>query len=183
MRTEIKFLVTAVGDNFTRRNLMFLNIKVKDGKAIMTAANAYIIKRVETALELPDGEYMIDGENLKAAAKAAKKKSDVYFTESGLNVDGALFQFDLSAAENFEYPDLEGLMDPRRYGGTASIEKIGFNVPLLINVLKNAPDDTVKFSFDASSTDAGQGHEGPTMITFAGFPSYSALIMPTRIKW
>ena len=38
------FLAPAIGDNESRKSLMQLNLKHRDGKAIFTAASSFIIK-------------------------------------------------------------------------------------------------------------------------------------------
>jgi len=179
-KQELAFLLSGIGNNPTRRSLTFLHIKVESSKTVMTTANAYIIKRVETCSDMADGEYFLSGECLKAAVRKAKKKSAIHFDKNGLHVDDITFTYNV---DGIEYPNLDSLMNPRRYGGTPPIDRIGFIPIWLIDVLKNAPSDVVKFSFDASSQPTGHGYDGPVKIDFYGYPEYAALIMPIRLKF
>lgn len=78
----IKFLTPAIGENESRKNLMFLNIEVSTGdrkKTVLTAADAFKIKRVISYEDncLSDGNYKVAGDIMKGQPKHGDMRKSV----------------------------------------------------------------------------------------------------------
>lgn len=177
MNNAIRFLLPAVGDNPSRKNLTFIHVKGDGEKAVLTAANGFVIKRVSVKSELV-GEQLIPVDKVKVS-----KKSVVMLGLNGLFVDGGLILFYPSPTD-WPYPDFDKWFDIKRYE-PANINMIGLHIDQINNVLKGAPTKFIKLRFSQSLSPVGNKNCfcGSTLITFSQFPDYQAMIMPLQINW
>jgi DNA polymerase III sliding clamp (beta) subunit (PCNA family) len=168
MKKQLQFLLPAIGQNESRKNLMFLQCKVSEGKMTMTAANMFLIKRTTIYTELGDGEYYLALDDVKTAIKMLNSKNFAEFTSEGIKIGNVLIKF---SENDFHYPNLEKLFNLP----TEPVDCIGLSDFNVLNALKHAPCKSAKFSFS--------GKEGPITVTFCGKPDYKVIIMPVRINW
>jgi len=82
MIKHLKFLLPAIGEKESRRNLMWVKCQVKDGYLHMFAADGFIIKTVKTDIGIDadflseDKEFYIDREAVENAIKIGEYQPD-----------------------------------------------------------------------------------------------------------
>jgi DNA polymerase III sliding clamp (beta) subunit (PCNA family) len=168
MKKELQFLLPAIGQNESRKNLMFLQCKVSSGKMTLTAANDFLIKRVVMDTKLEDGKHYLELDDVKTAIKLINPKVFPQFTQEGITIKNVTIKF---STEDVEYPNLDKLFNNTK----KPVESIGFSDFVYQNALKHAPENVVKFTF------SGEG--GVIRVDFKDNPEYTAVIMPVRIQW
>ena len=177
-KEQFKFLEPAIGKEESRKVLMFAHFKAENRKIVVTAANAYLIKRVSIETDLPDGEYFLNHDAVKQIIKLAKVSSEIQLTVDGVLVEGATVPWTKC---NFEYPDL-GKLCAGPFG-EQSESKIGIRCANMALVLKNAPGMDCKIDFGIESNDEKYCCEVPMRFTWTNAPDCMAILMPVRIRW
>ena len=174
-KAQFKFLLSAISDNESRRNLMFLEFKVLNGFCTITAANAFLIKRIRIDCDLPDGDYYLELKQVKKLLKISTNYDEIALTLPGVEVDGVTLKWE---NEDFDYPNLDNLITGT-YGPCNKV--LGFNNKYMVDALKDAPDDVFKMDF--KETNSSYSLEGPCRITFKSEPDWLIILMPIRIQW
>lgn len=178
-----QFLQPAISDDFARRELNFLEVNVVDSqKAILTAGNAYLVKRVEItgAINAAPGKYYLHSSTVTSIIKVAKKSETFEICNEGIVGKDTFLSWDIF---NHHFPSLDFLFKGP-FGG-AEKNKIGLSTKNLTKTLKGSPSSLFKIDF------CNQSNFHPDEIccnsqirmTFANEPNFTAIIMPVVIKW
>lgn len=188
----IKFLLPAIGKNESRRNLMNLYVEKKTNQIILTAANAFLIKRQVISEVVMDGEegskdcsFLIPGHVLKNYLYMLENYQ-LQNEESWHKIATITPSFlDIRNRESiqyeqpgYEYPNLDGL-----FSGESEIEpepienpnNIGLDPHLMGIVMSGFGEgDRVKMQIKSPSE--------PIVIK-SHMGRKTAMILPIKIKW
>lgn len=182
MKNELKFLLSGIGENDCRKNLMWLKCVVKDRKLTMIAANGFLIKRIIMDYNIKDCEFYIDREAIFNALKFSKKyKIELKKTHLAIrNIETYKKSIIIKYKPyKFEYPCLKHLTDAKY--NNKSTKSIYLSNYFLKSALLNTPDQYCFIKMSTTKHDLS-----PVKIEYMGAALgsvYESFLMPVDADW
>lgn len=183
MIRAIKFLLPAIGQNESRRNLMHLHVKKEGSKVVMTGADAFRIKRVK--ISLPEGTkrfqpFLVPRQMLvlfRQMCIQEKHHDRVVVTRSELSVDTHGIKY---KQPKLVYPEIDDLMTGNRgdyniYTENHECRPVGVNANFLTECT-NAMQAYDVFKMETA------GPEAPIRFT-SQCGNFISILMPVRLQW
>ena len=178
----IKFLLPAIGEIESRRNLMNLHVQLVKGKVIFTGADAYKIKRAiigpETLILKHNFDPFLIPRNLLVFYRQMLIQSKDDFCEINANellINGHGIKYN---QPEIEYPNLENLISGPFATTPEKDSVISLNTEMVMDSMREFPGKPyaiVKVTF-------GKGKEPILKFDTMG-GAYTVILMPVRVKW
>ena len=185
-KKAIRFLKTAIGKNESRANLMNVHVQAKGNACIMTAADAYHIKRVHLELQTHCNvkPFLIPGSvidifNGMINAKHKRRIDTIDINRYMLRCDDKSIRYKQPNCN--EYPNLDKLINGGSLDGDNVYEEKRESLPVGVNPYLLRSCMSGFETWDVMKMECA-GPEQPVRFSSQD-GKYISILMPVRLRW